>query len=174
VTISRAGLEDGPEGCIEWGVERSVNSGSFKGLKDYYQGLRGLRLDKSNLPSDSQAKLLAIHTISEPLNAMDILVRQVEVAVREPTRPGAGLLHLTAELGTRMGAIRLNLCDSGVFRSCLATSLEQVSILTRCHGLPFKSFRTTLNKIRRKGSFPLIARKNNADISKSLPTQPPK
>ncbi len=117
---------------------------------------------------------MAIHQISQPLNAMDILVRQVEVAVKEPTRPGVGLLSLAAEVATRIGALRINVCDSGVFRSGLATSLEQVMVLGRCHGLPFKCFRTTLNRVRRKGGFSYVVRKNNADISKSLPTQPPK
>ena len=147
---------------------------SFKTLKNYYQALRAFRLDKSSLPSDSDAKLVAIHQISQPLNAMDVLMRQLEVAVREPMRPGVGLLIIGAELATRMGAVRINLCDSGVFRSGMTTSLEQVMVLGRCHRLAFKNFRSTLNRIRKQGSFSYIVRKNNADINKSLPKQPPK
>ena len=154
--------------------EKALNVESFKTLKNYYQSLRRFRLDKSNLPTDSDAKFLAIHKISRPLNAMDLLMRQVEVAVKEPTRPGVGLLTIAAELTTRMGALRINICDSGVFRSSLATTLEQVMVLGRCHGLPFRSFRSTLNIMRRTGGLMSLARKNNADISKSLPKQPPK
>ena len=147
---------------------------SFKKLKDYYQALRRFRLDRSNLPEESDAKCLAIHKISRPLNAMDLLMRQIEVAVKEPTRPGVGLLTIAAELATRMGALRVNICDSGVYRSSLATSLEQVMVLCRCHGLPFRSFRSALNTMRRKGSLIPLIRKNNADISTSLPKAPPK
>ena len=154
--------------------EKSLNTESFKKLKDYYQALRRFRLDRSNLPEESDAKCLAIHKISRPLNAMDLLMRQIEVAVKEPTRPGVGLLTIAAELATRMGALRVNICDSGVYRSSLATSLEQVMVLCRCHGLPFRSFRSALNTMRRKGSLIPLIRKNNADISTSLPKAPPK
>ena len=168
------GLIDIQEGSSEYSQEKSLNMESFKVLKNYYQSLRRFRLDKSNLPTDSDAKFLAIHKISRPLNAMDLLMRQVEVAVKEPTRPGVGLLTIAAELATRMGGLRINICDSGVFRSSLATTLEQVMVLGRCHGLPFRSFRSTLNIMRRTGGLMCLARKNNADISKSLPKQPPK
>lgn len=171
------GLIDFPEGqegqslCSQ---EKSLNTESFKTLKGYYQALRRFRLDKSNLPEESDAKCMAISKISRPLNAMDLLMRQVEVAVKEPMKPGVGLLTIAAELTTRMGALRINVCDSGVYRSSLATSLEQVMVLTRCHGLPFRSFRTTLNAIRRKGGLISLIRKNNADMSKSLPKKAPK
>ena len=105
---------------------------------------------------------------------MDVLVRQMEVAIREPTRPGVGLLTVAAELMSRMGALRVNMCDSGVFRSGLACSLEQVMLLCRSHELPQRNFRTVLNKIRRKGTFAYVAKKNNADIASALPQQPPK
>ena len=154
--------------------ERSLNTESFKTLKAYYQALRRFRLDKSNLPEESDAKCLAIGKLSRPLNAMDLLMRQVEVAIKEPMKPGVGLLTIAAELTTRMGALRVNVCDSGVYRSSLATSLEQVMVLTRCHGLPFRNFRTTLNTIRRKGGLISLIRKNNADMSKSLPNKTPK
>lgn len=168
------GLLDIQEGLSVYGEEKALNTESYQALKDYYQALRRFRLDKSNLPTDSDAISMAIRELSRPLNAMDLLMRQVEVAVKEPTRPGVGLLVITAELATRMGALRVNVCDSGVFRSSLATSLEQVMILGRCHGLPFRNFRSTLNAMRRKGGLISLARKNNADIGKSLPKQPPK
>ena len=154
--------------------ERALNIESYKLLRKYYLSLRAFRLDKSSLPEDSDAKHLALHKISQPLSAMDLLMRQVEVAIKEPTRPGVALLTLAAELATRMGALRINICESGVFRSGLATGLEQVMVLGRCHGLPFKGFRSCLNSMRRKGGFLHIVRKNKADLSKSLPQNPPK
>ncbi len=169
--IGLVNLEERTDGYEK---EKSLNIQSFMQLKKYYQALRVFRLDKSNLPDDSDAKLVAIHQISQPLNAMDILVRQLEVAIKDPSRPGVAMLTLGAEIATRIGALRINVCDSGVFRSGLASSLEHVMVLGRCHGLPFKYFRTSLNRVRRKGGFSYIVRKNNADIKKCLPTQPPK
>ena len=57
-------------------------------------------------------------------------------------------------------------------RSVLTSSLEQVMVLGRCHGLPFRSFRSTLNAMRRRGRFKDIIRKNQADVMKSLPQHP--
>lgn len=167
-----AGLMDLEEGHNAYTQEKALNTGGLKSLEAYYKHIRAFRLDKSNLPSDSDAKMLAINKISIPLNAMDFLMRQIRIAVQEPTRPGAGLLTLVSELCTRMGALRVNFCDSGVYRSGLTSSLEQVMVLGRCHGLPFKSFRSTLNTMRRKGRFNDIQRKNQADIYKALPRQP--
>ena len=172
--VRNVGLQDFQEGLDVYSREKELNIESYQTLKSYYQSLRRFRLDKSNLPTDGDEKCLAIHKISRPLNAMDLLMRQIEVAVKEPTKPGVGLLTIAAEVATRMGALRVNVCDSGVFRSSLATSLEQVMILGRCHGLPFRSFRSTLNTLRRHGGLIALAKKNNADQSKSLPKQTPK
>lgn len=168
------GLVDIGESTTGYDIEKALNVDSFQILKKYYQSLRAFRLDKSSLPEDSDAKQLAVHQISQPLGAMDLLIRQVEIAIKEPTRPGVALLTLAAELATKMGALRINVCESGVFRSGLATGLEQVMVLGRCHGLPFKSFRSCLNLMRKKGGFLNVVRKNNADLKKSLPLIPPK
>jgi hypothetical protein len=159
------------EGHGAYAQEKVLNTKGLKVLEAYYKQIRAFRLDKSNLPSDSDAKTLAINKISIPLNAMDFLMRQIRIAVQEPTRPGAGLLTLAAELCTRMGGLRVNFCDSGVYRSGLTSSLEQVMVLGRSHGLPFRSFRSTLNMMRRKGRFSDIRRKNQADVYKALPKQ---
>ena len=169
---SHAGLMDLEEGHEGYSRERSINMKGLKALEAYYKLIRAFRLDKSNLPSDSDEKTLAVNKISIPLNAMDFLMRQMRIAILEPTRPGAGLLTLASELTTRMGGVRVNVCDSGVYRSVLTSSLEQVMILGRCHGLPFKSFRSTLNTMRKKGRFGDIIRKNQADFRKALPKQP--
>jgi len=174
IAFTHAGMMDLEEGSDAYSQERELNNASLFQLKDYYRSLRAFRLDRSQLPEDNEARLLAIHQISQPLNAMDMLVQQLEVAIREPMRPGVGLLTIAAELTTRIGALRINLCNSGVFRSGLATSLEHVMVLSRCHGLPIRNFRSALNTLRRKGSFSYIARKNKADITIALPKQPPK
>ncbi len=162
------------EGREEYMWEKELNDSSLMALKDYYRSLRAFNFDRSLLPDDNDARKQVLSAISQPLNAMDILVGQLEVAVRSPMRSGVGLLAIAAELLERMGAVRINLCDSGVFRSGMATSLEQVITLARSHGLPARSLRTALNALRQTGSFNYIARKNKADISVSLPTQPPK
>lgn len=162
-------VEEGHQAYLQ---EKVINTKGLKSLETYYKHIRAFRLDKSNLPSDSDEKTLAVNKISIPLNAMDFLMRQIRVAVQEPTRPGVGLLTLASELTTRMGALRVNFCDSGVYRSVLTSSLEHVMVLGRCHGLPFKSFRSTLNIMRRRGRFTDIIRKNQAEVHKSLPKQP--
>lgn len=168
------GLVDLVEGSDAYIWEKELNTASLRVLKDYYRSLRAHQLDSSMLPEGSDAKRLAIHRITQPLNAMGVLVRQMEVAIREPTRPGVGLLSIAAELMSRMGALRVDMCESGVFRSGLACSLEQVMLLCRCHELPQRNFRTALNKMRWKGSFAYVAKKNNADIAVAFPQQPPK
>ena len=167
-----AGLLDLEEGHETYAQEKALNTRGLKALETYYKQIRAFRLDKSNLPSDSDEKTLAINKISIPLNAMDFLMRQIRIAVLEPTRPGAGLLTLASELTTRMGALRVNFCNSGVYRSGLTSSLEHVMVLGRCHGLPFRGFRSTLNTMRRMGRFTDLIRKNQADLRKSLPKQP--
>ncbi len=172
--LGSPGLMDINEGSEAYLWEKELNDSSFIALKDYYRSLRAFRLDRSLLPDDRDARKHVLSAISQPLNAMDDLVRQLEVAIRSPMRSGVGLLTIAAELLSRIGALRINICDSGVFRSAMATSLEQVILLARCHGLPSRSLRTAVNALRQTGSFNYIARKNNADIAISLPKQPPK
>jgi len=160
------------EGHAAYQQEKNLNTNGLKSLDNYYKLFRAFRLDKSNLPSDSDEKTLAVNKISIPLNAMDFLVRQIRIAVQEPTRPGVGLITLASELATRMGAVRINVCNSGVYRSVLTSSLEHVMVLGRCHGLPFKGFRSTLNCMRRRGRLMEVIRKNQADVQQALPKQP--
>lgn len=174
VLFTCAGLMDLEEGSDAYCQEKEVNEASLLELKKYYHALRAFHLDRSQLPADHEAMRVAIHHISLPFSAMDTLVHQLEVAIREPTRPGVGLLTIAAELAARIGALRINICNSGVFRSGLATSLEHVMVLSRCHGMPMRIFRSALNTLRRNGSFSYVSRKNNADIATALPRQPPK
>lgn len=160
-------LEEGHRAYMQ---EKALNVNGLKSLEAYYKHIRAFRLDKSNLPSDSDEKTLAINKISIPLNAMNSLMKQIRITVQEPTRPGVGLLTLASELASRMGAVRVNVCDSGVYRSVLTSSLEHVMVLGRSHGLPFKSFRSSLSTMRR-GRLIVLIRKNHADVSKSLPRE---
>ena len=145
-------------------LEKTINIASFEAMNEYYRQLRTFRLGGSLHQQTSEEKVKAIEEVSQPLRALDLLVRQMGVAIREPTRPGVGLLTIASELATRMGALRVCVCDSGVFRCGTACSLEQVMTLVRSHQLPLKSLKPALNTMRRKGSFSLLLCKNKADI----------
>ena len=162
------------EGHEAYSKERTLNIRGLKSIEAYYKKIRAFRLDKSNLPSDSDEKTVAINKISIPLNAMNTLFLQLQNAVQEPTRPGVGIITLSSELSTRMGAVQVNVCDSGVFRSSLTCSLEHMMVLSRCHALPFKNFRSALNCLRRHGQHSELKRKNQADVTKCLLKEPPK
>lgn len=168
------GLVDIYEGHIGYAQEQALNVQGLKSLEAYYKQIRSFRLDKSNLPSDSDKKTITINKISISLNAMSFLFLQLKNAVQEPTRPGVGLLTLAAELTSHMGALRVNMCDSGVYRSGLTSSLEHVMVLARCHSLPFKSFRSALDVLRKNGQCEELRRKNQADVDKGIPQKPPK
>ena len=64
---------------------------------------------------------------------------------------GVGLLSLASEAATRMGAVRITTCDSGVVRSMMSLTLEQTALLARCHALPQKGLRTVMDKFREVG-----------------------
>ena len=154
-------------------VERALNISSLQTVRNYYRQLRSFRLGRSLHRQTSEEKALAISETAQPLHALELLTQQLEVAVREPTRPGIGLLTVAAELTTRMGALRVCVCDTGVFRSGMACSLEQVMILVRSHQLPMRSVRLALDTIRKKGTFSELISKNRVELSKSLPEKPP-
>lgn len=154
-------------------VERALNISSLETVRNYYRQLRSFRLGRSLHRQTSEEKALAISETAQPLHALELLTQQLEVAVREPTRPGIGLLTVAAELATRMGALRVCVCDTGVFRSGMACSLEQVMILVRSHQLPMRSVRLALDTIRKKGTFSELIAKNRVELSKSLPEKPP-
>lgn len=162
------------EGTEAYQRERNINIASLDLMKSYYRQLRNFRLGHTLHRQTSEEKAVAIQEISQPLHALELLSQQLEVAVHEPTRPGIGLLTVAAELTTRMGALRVCVCDSGVFRSGTACSLEQVMILARSHHLPMKSFRLALNTMRKNGTLKHLLKKNKADMNVSLPQKPPK
>ena len=162
------------EGDKAYIKERTLNLRGLKSIETYYKSIRAFRLDKSSLPSDSDEMTVAINKISILLNAMNTLFLQLQNAVQEPTRPGVGIITLASELSTRMGAVRLNLCNSGVFRSALTSSLEHLMVLARSHALQFKNFRSALNCLRRHGQLAELKQKNQAEVTSCLPREPPK
>ena len=168
-----SGLLDISEDSDAYLAERKVNIASLQTIRDYYRQLRSFRLGRSIHRQTSEEKALAISETAQPLHALELLTQQLEVAVREPTRPGIGLLTVAAELATRMGAVRVCVCDTGVYRSGMASSLEQVMILVRSHQLPMRSMRLALDSIRKKGTFSELIGKNRVELSKSLPHNPP-
>jgi len=174
VCVTTAGLLDISEGHKAYIKERTLNMRGLKSIETYYKSIRAFRLDKSSLPSDSDEKTVAVNKISVPLNAMNTLYLQLQNAVQEPTRPGVGIITLASELSTRMGAVRLNLCNSGVFRSAVTSSLEHIMVLARSHALQFKSFRSALNCLRRNGQLAELRRKNQAELTSCMPKEPPK
>ena len=105
---------------------------------------------------------------------MDVLVQQLEVAIREPNdhERGVGLLSLLSELTQRMGGLKVLTCDSGVYRCQAALTLEEVLLMVRCHGLPPRCLRSALTTLRRD-FLPLLEKKNTAECSKAFPEQPP-
>lgn len=171
--ILNKGLYDFPEDSEAYQLERTINTASLKIVKDYYRQLRTYRLGRSLRRQTTEEKTMAIEEMAQPLNTLELLNQQLEVAIREPTRPGIGLLTVAAELLARIGAVRVCVCDSGVYRSAMACSLEQVMILVRSHQLPMKNLRLALDTIRKKGTFNTLLRKNNADVKTSFPQKPP-
>ena len=172
-TLTPAGLLEVLEESEAYSAEKAVNTASLQTIRNYYRQLRSFRLGHSLHRQTSEERALAISETAQPLKALELLTQQAEVTIREPSRPGIGLLTVAAELATRMGAVRVCMCDSGVFRSGMACSLEQVMILVRSHQLPMRSFRLALDTMRKTGSFSYLIKKNRADISRSLPPSPP-
>jgi len=57
-----AGLMDLEEGHAACQQEKNLKTNGFKSLDNYYKLFRAFRLDKSNLPSESDEKTLAIQS----------------------------------------------------------------------------------------------------------------
>ena len=82
---------------------------------------------------------------------MEELVRILERSnslQQERKTDNAGFLSLCSELTSRMGAVKVTSCYKGLEETAMSVTLDQALLLTRCHGLPPKSFRTALNVLR--------------------------
>uniref|UniRef100_A0A452UW90 Phosphatidylinositol 3,4,5-trisphosphate-dependent Rac exchanger 2 protein n=1 Tax=Ursus maritimus TaxID=29073 RepID=A0A452UW90_URSMA len=108
--------------------QAQINAASLEKVKQYNQKLR-----------------YVIH-LMRPLNALDELYRLVASFIRSKrtaacantacSASGVGLLSVSSELCSRLGACHIIMCNSGVHRCTLSVTLEQAIILARSHGLP--------------------------------------
>jgi phosphatidylinositol 3,4,5-trisphosphate-dependent Rac exchanger 2 protein len=132
------------------GLQLSVNVEAVSALKQYYRKFRSFHLDKNKMPDTSAAKVALLDKILKPLNALEELMRAVETSMKIH-QENVGFLNLCTELGSRMGATLVISCLRGTDATAMALTLEQVVLLTRCHGLPPKSFQTALSVMRSQG-----------------------
>ncbi|NWI12825.1 PREX2 protein, partial [Crypturellus soui] len=126
--------------------QAQINAASLEKVKQYNQKLRAFYLDKSNLPPNSTSKAAYIDKFMRPLNCLDELYRLIGSFIRSKrtaacaytacSASGVGLLSVSSELCSRLGACHIIMCNSGVHRCTLSVTLEQAIILARSHGLP--------------------------------------
>uniref|UniRef100_A0A663MWE3 Phosphatidylinositol-3,4,5-trisphosphate dependent Rac exchange factor 2 n=1 Tax=Athene cunicularia TaxID=194338 RepID=A0A663MWE3_ATHCN len=89
---------------------------------------------------------LPVLQLMRPLNCLDELYRLIGSFIRSKrtaacaytacSASGVGLLSVSSELCSRLGACHIIMCNSGVHRCTLSVTLEQAIILARSHGLP--------------------------------------
>uniref|UniRef100_A0A663E6I1 Phosphatidylinositol-3,4,5-trisphosphate dependent Rac exchange factor 2 n=1 Tax=Aquila chrysaetos chrysaetos TaxID=223781 RepID=A0A663E6I1_AQUCH len=105
--------------------QAQINAASLEKVKQYNQKLRWLM---------------------RPLNCLDEIYRLIGSFIRSKrtaacaytacSASGVGLLSVSSELCSRLGACHIIMCNSGVHRCTLSVTLEQAIILARSHGLP--------------------------------------
>ncbi|XP_029447296.1 phosphatidylinositol 3,4,5-trisphosphate-dependent Rac exchanger 2 protein [Rhinatrema bivittatum] len=142
--------------------QSQINAASLEKVKQYNQKLRALYLDMSNLPPNSTSKAAFIDKLKRPLNVLDDLYRLVESFIRSKrtaacaytacSASGVGLLSVSSELCSRLGACHIIMCNSGVHRCTLSVTLEQAIILARSHGLPPRYIMQATDVMRKQGA----------------------
>uniref|UniRef100_A0A4W3GG35 Phosphatidylinositol 3,4,5-trisphosphate-dependent Rac exchanger 2 protein n=1 Tax=Callorhinchus milii TaxID=7868 RepID=A0A4W3GG35_CALMI len=141
--------------------QAQINGASLENVKNYCQRLRAFYLDKSNLPPNS-SKAAMIDKLLRPLNALDELYRLMESFIRSKRTAdcantacgasGVGLLSVSSELCSRLGACHIMMCNSGVHRCTLSVTLEQAIILSRSHALPPRYIMQATDVMRKQGA----------------------
>ncbi|KAK5898540.1 hypothetical protein CgunFtcFv8_015945 [Champsocephalus gunnari] len=106
--------------------QAQINSSSLEKVKQYYKRLRAFYLDQSNLTPSSTPKAALIDKLMRPLNAVEELYRLMESFISSRRTPpcqftacgasGVGLLSVSSELCSRLGATHIVMCNSGVHR----------------------------------------------------------
>uniref|UniRef100_A0A4W2CIY9 Phosphatidylinositol 3,4,5-trisphosphate-dependent Rac exchanger 2 protein n=1 Tax=Bos indicus x Bos taurus TaxID=30522 RepID=A0A4W2CIY9_BOBOX len=142
--------------------QAQINAASLEKVKQYNQKLRAFYLDKSNSPPNSTSKAAYIDKLMRPLNVLDELYRLVASFIRSKrtaacvntacSASGVGLLSVSSELCSRLGACHVIMCNSGVHRCTLSVTLEQAIILARSHGLPPRYIMQATDVMRKQGA----------------------
>ncbi|MBZ3883619.1 Phosphatidylinositol 3,4,5-trisphosphate-dependent Rac exchanger 1 protein [Sciurus carolinensis] len=116
-----------------------------KGAEIEALGILGLEkgmtfyLEPVNLPMDASTTAMKIDQLICPINAIDELCHLLKSFMH--SKPGnsrslgSGLLPVSCELCYHLGACQMAMCSTGMQRSILSVSLEQVAILAQNHGL---------------------------------------
>uniref|UniRef100_F7AVQ9 Phosphatidylinositol 3,4,5-trisphosphate-dependent Rac exchanger 2 protein n=1 Tax=Equus caballus TaxID=9796 RepID=F7AVQ9_HORSE len=142
--------------------QAQINAASLEKVRQYNQKLRAFYLDKSNSPPNSTSKAAYVDKLMRPLNALDELYRLVASFIRSKrtaacantacSASGVGLLSVSSELCSRLGACHIIMCNSGVHRCTLSVTLEQAIILARSHGLPPRYIMQATDVMRKQGA----------------------
>uniref|UniRef100_A0A8B9FLG1 Phosphatidylinositol 3,4,5-trisphosphate-dependent Rac exchanger 2 protein n=1 Tax=Amazona collaria TaxID=241587 RepID=A0A8B9FLG1_9PSIT len=142
--------------------QAQINAASLEKVKQYNQKLRAFYLDKSNLPPNSTSKAAYIDKLMRPLNCLEELYRLIGSFIRSKrtaacaytacSASGVGLLSVSSELCSRLGACHIIMCNSGVHRCTLSVTLEQAIILARSHGLPPRYIMQATDVMRKQGA----------------------
>ncbi|XP_068093571.1 phosphatidylinositol 3,4,5-trisphosphate-dependent Rac exchanger 2 protein [Hyperolius riggenbachi] len=142
--------------------QAQINAASLEKVKQYNQKLRAFYLDKTNLPPNTTSKAAYIDKLMRPLNALDELYRLVDSFIHSKRTAacaytacgasGVGLLSVSSELCSRLGACHIIMCNSGVHRCTLSVTLEQALILARSHGLPPRYIMQATDVMRKQGA----------------------
>ncbi|CAI5779402.1 3,4,5-trisphosphate-dependent Rac exchanger 2 isoform X1 [Podarcis lilfordi] len=162
--------------------QAQINAASLEKVKQYNQKLRAFYLDKSNLPPNSTSKAAYIDKLMRPINSLDELYRLMVSFIRSKrtascaytacSASGVGLLSVSSELCSRLGACHIIMCNSGVHRCTLSVTLEQAIILARSHGLPPRYILQATDVMRKQGARVQNTAKNLGVRDRTPPSAP--
>ncbi|MBZ3882577.1 Phosphatidylinositol 3,4,5-trisphosphate-dependent Rac exchanger 1 protein [Sciurus carolinensis] len=118
-------------------LQKEINAQSLENVQQYYK-LRPFYLEPLNLPMDASTTAMKIDQLICSINALDDLCHLVKSFM--PSKPGTSRsmgtgLPVSSELCYHMGACQIAMCSTGMQRSILSVSLEQVAVLAQSHGL---------------------------------------
>ncbi|KAJ7338899.1 hypothetical protein JRQ81_012801 [Phrynocephalus forsythii] len=162
--------------------QAQINAASLEKVKQYNQKLKAFYLDKSNLPPNSTSKAAYIDKLMRPINSLDELYRLMASFISSKrtaacaytacSASGVGLLSVSSELCSRLGACHIIMCNSGVHRCTLSVTLEQALILARSHGLPPRYILQATDVMRKQGARVQNTAKNLGVRDRTPPTAP--
>uniref|UniRef100_A0A452HV08 Phosphatidylinositol 3,4,5-trisphosphate-dependent Rac exchanger 2 protein n=1 Tax=Gopherus agassizii TaxID=38772 RepID=A0A452HV08_9SAUR len=165
--------------------QAQINAASLEKVKQYNQKLRReLHIHLDGKCCLNLSVLLCLQ-LMRPLNSLDELYRLVVSFIRSKrtaacaytacSASGVGLLSVSSELCSRLGACHILMCNSGVHRCTLSVTLEQAIILARSHGLPPRYIMQATDVMRKQVGQPYVAPQSGAamalDIYPCRPTR---